>query len=138
MTGERTYRQCSISVMDTIADKDIVFDAKGISNYYYEYKKAEAEHVVTGEAGRKQLEAIAAEIKEAGKNQPYDCIMGLSGGVDSTYVAYLAKQLGLRPLAVHFDNGWNSELSVMNWTCLPMLSTGRSSGICSCLILKHQ
>ncbi len=114
MTGERTYRQCSISVMDTIADKDIVFDAKGISNYYYEYKKAEAQHVVTGEAGRKKLEAIAAEIKEAGKNQPYDCIMGLSGGVDSTYVAFLAKQLGLRPLAVHFDNGWNSELSVMN------------------------
>lgn len=114
MTDEKTYRQCSISVMDTIADKDIVFDAEGISNYYYEYRKAEAEHVVTGEAGRKKLEAIAAEIKEAGKNQPYDCIMGLSGGVDSTYVAYLAKQLGLRPLAVHFDNGWNSELSVMN------------------------
>lgn len=114
MTDEKTYRQCSISVMDTIADKDIVFDEKGISNYYYAYKKAEAEHVVTGEAGRKKLEAIAAEIKEAGKNLPYDCIMGLSGGVDSTYVAYLAKQLGLRPLAVHFDNGWNSELSVMN------------------------
>lgn len=114
MNNERIYQQCSISVMDTIADKDIVFDDKGISNYYYEYKKAEAEHLITGEAGRKKLEAIAAEIKEAGKNQPYDCIMGLSGGVDSTYVAYLAKQLGLRPLAVHFDNGWNSELSVMN------------------------
>lgn len=114
MNENDQYRQCSISVMDTIADKDIAFDAEGISNYYYEYRKAEAEHVVTGEAGRKKLEAIAAEIKETGKNLPYDCIMGLSGGVDSTYVAYLAKQLGLRPLAVHFDNGWNSELSVMN------------------------
>ena len=100
--------------MDKIEEADIEFDEEGIRNYYYEYKKAEAEHVITDEAGRKKLEAIAAEVKEAGKNMPYDCIMGLSGGVDSSYVAYLAKQLGLRPLAVHFDNGWNSELSVMN------------------------
>ena len=112
--NEKQYQQCSISVMDTIADPDIAFDEKGISNYYYEYKKAETEHVVTGEAGKRKLESIVAEIKEAGKHQPYDCIMGLSGGMDSTYVAYLTKKLGLRPLAVHFDNGWNSELAVMN------------------------
>ena len=114
MTSERIYQQCSISVMDTIADPDISFDEKGISNYYYAFKKAEAEKVITGDAGRQKLEEIAQKIKEAGKNEPYDCIMGLSGGVDSTFVAHLAKQLGLRPLAVHFDNGWNSELSVMN------------------------
>ena len=114
MTDKRPYQQCSISVMDTIADPDIVFDEKGICNYYYDYKKAAQEHVTEGEAGWKKLEEIAAQIKESGKNQPYDCIMGLSGGVDSTYVAHLAKKLGLRPLAVHFDNGWNSELSVMN------------------------
>jgi N-acetyl sugar amidotransferase len=108
------YRQCAISVMDTIADPNITFDEKGICNYYYEYKKAEEEGVIKGEAGRQRLQQIAAEIKAAGKDQTYDCIMGLSGGVDSTYVAYIAKQLGLRPLAVHFDNGWNSELSVMN------------------------
>jgi N-acetyl sugar amidotransferase len=100
--------------MDTIADPDIVFDEQGICNYYFEYKKAYAEKVVQGEAGKKKLEAIAAEIRAAGQGKAYDCIMGLSGGVDSTYVAWLAKQLGLRPLAVHFDNGWNSELSVMN------------------------
>jgi len=99
--------------MDTIADPDISFDSNGISNYYYEYKKAGA-GLHTGEEGWRLLEGLAAEIKEAGKGQPYDCIMGLSGGVDSTYVAYLAKKLGLRPLAVHFDNGWNSELAVMN------------------------
>ncbi len=109
-----TYRQCSISVMDTIADPNITFDEKGICNYYYEYKKAEGEKVITGEAARQKLEQLAATIQAAGKDKPYDCIMGLSGGVDSTYVAYIAKQLGLRPLAVHFDNGWNSELSVMN------------------------
>jgi N-acetyl sugar amidotransferase len=112
--NEDEYCQCSISVMDTIADPNITFDEKGICNYYYEYKKAEEEMVVKGEAGRQKLQQIAAGIKAAGKDQPYDCIMGLSGGVDSTYVASIAKQLGLRPLAVHFDNGWNSELSVMN------------------------
>jgi N-acetyl sugar amidotransferase len=110
---DRPYQQCVVSVMDTIADPDISFDSNGISNYYYEYKKAGA-GLHTGEEGWRLLEGLAAEIKEAGKGQPYDCIMGLSGGVDSTYVAYLAKKLGLRPLAVHFDNGWNSELAVMN------------------------
>ena len=54
------------------------------------------------------------QIKDYGKNHKYDCLIGLSGGVDSSYVAYLAKQKGLRALCVHFDNGWNSELAVMN------------------------
>ncbi len=108
-----SYRQCAISVMDNIADPDIRFDEKGICNYYYEYKKAAA-GLRTGEEGWRELESLAAGIKDAGKGLPYDCIMGLSGGVDSTYVAWLAKKLGLRPLAVHFDNGWNSELAVMN------------------------
>lgn len=111
---DTTYRQCVHSVMDTIADPGISFDDKGICNYYYEYKKAEASFVISGEAGIKKLHSLAEIIKDAGKSQPYDCIMGLSGGVDSTYVALIAKQLGLRPLAVHFDNGWNSELAVMN------------------------
>jgi N-acetyl sugar amidotransferase len=111
---ERPYQQCAITVMDTIADDDIRFDEKGVSNYYHDFKKAEAEQVFTGQQGHDKLESLVAAIKEAGKNKPYDCIMGLSGGVDSTYVAYQAKKLGLRPLAVHFDNGWNSELAVMN------------------------
>jgi N-acetyl sugar amidotransferase len=100
--------------MDTTADPDILFDSKNISNYYYEYKKSESEKVFKGESGKQKLEVLINEVKQSGRNQPYDCIMGLSGGVDSTYIAYLAKQYGLRPLAVHFDNGWNSELSVMN------------------------
>jgi N-acetyl sugar amidotransferase len=108
------YRQCTISVMDNIADPDISFDEKGISNYYYQFQRAFNESVLTGKEGEDKLAAIAHEIKEAGKDKPYDCIMGLSGGVDSTYVAYVAKKLGLRPLAVHFDNGWNSELAVKN------------------------
>lgn len=114
MQSNVKYQQCRLSVMDTVADPDITFDEKGICNYYYQYKKAETEHLVQGEAGWKKLEEIANKIKAGGEGKPYDCIMGLSGGVDSTYVAHLAKKLGLRPLAVHFDNGWNSELAVQN------------------------
>lgn len=111
---QHVYQQCSFSVMDNIADPSISFDENGICNYYYEYKKAEKEKVIEGDLGWSELQKIAHTIKEAGRGQQYDCIMGLSGGVDSTYVAYVAKKLGLRPLAVHFDNGWNSELAVMN------------------------
>lgn len=110
----RDYKQCAISVMDTIADPDISFDKNGISNYYYEYKAAEKERVFTGDEGKKRLETLINTIIDEGKGKPYDCIVGLSGGVDSSYVAYKAKEYGLRPLTVHFDNGWNSELSVMN------------------------
>lgn len=100
--------------MDTIADPDIHFDEKGICKYFYEYQKAYAESVYIGEEAALKLAAIVEQIGESGKNNSYDCIMGLSGGVDSTYIALQAKKLGLRPLAVHFDNGWNSELAVMN------------------------
>jgi N-acetyl sugar amidotransferase len=108
------YQQCALSVMDTIADPDITFDEKGICNYYYDYLKGVTQHVTQGEEGKRKLAEIIEKIKADGKDKPYDCIMGLSGGVDSSYVAYLVKEYGLRPLAVHFDNGWNSELAVMN------------------------
>ena len=107
------FRQCSVTVMDNIADPDISFDENGVSNYYYDYKKAEKD-VLTGEQGRLRLQEIAKTIKESGKRKKYDCLIGVSGGVDSTYVAYLVKQLGLNPLAVHLDNGWDSELAVKN------------------------
>lgn len=108
------YRQCSISVMDNIADPDITFDEKGICNYYYEYLEAEKKYVLKGEEGQKKYEQIITQLKTDGKGKKYDCILGVSGGVDSTYLAYLAKEGGLRVLCVHFDNGWNSELAVKN------------------------
>lgn len=108
------YRQCSLSVMDNIADPDITFDDKGVCNYYYEYLTAEKEFVKKGNQGEQEVNKIIAEIKADGKGKEYDCILGVSGGVDSTYLAYLAAQAGLRVLCVHFDNGWNSELAVMN------------------------
>jgi len=100
--------------MDNIADPDITFDEKGICNYYYDYLEAEEKLVFKGKEGEEKLNKLVAKIKAEGQGKDYDCLIGLSGGVDSTYVAYLTKKLGLRPLAVHLDNGWNSELAVMN------------------------
>ncbi|MBN9379443.1 MAG: N-acetyl sugar amidotransferase [Chitinophagaceae bacterium] len=108
------YRQCAITVMDNIADPDIKFDKDGICNYYHEYQVAAKEGVFPGKQGEDKLAALVDKIRREGRGKPYDCLIGLSGGVDSTYVAYLVKQLGLRPLAVHLDNGWNSELAVKN------------------------
>ena len=110
----RSYQQCKIGLLDTNDDPNIHFDENGISNYYYEFLEAEKEHVKKGAAGAAHLEKIVAKIKQEGKGKPYDSIMGLSGGVDSSYLAYLVKKWGLRPLAIHFDNGWNSELAVKN------------------------
>jgi N-acetyl sugar amidotransferase len=108
------FRRCTFTVMDNIADPDISFDDKGVCNYYHEYQQAAAKGVFPGKEGEEQLNKLAEKIKKEGKNKQYDCLIGLSGGVDSTYVAWLVKQLGLRPLAVHLDNGWNSELAVKN------------------------
>jgi N-acetyl sugar amidotransferase len=108
------YRQCALTIMDNIADPDISFDKDGICNYYHEYQKAAAEGLFLGEEGKKKLSLLVDKIKKRGRDKRYDCLIGLSGGVDSTYVAYIVKQLGLRPLAVHLDNGWNSELAVRN------------------------
>jgi len=110
----RNYQQCTVSVMDTIADPNITFDENGICNYYYEYKENEATSVYTGTEGEQKLHALVAQIKASARDKKYDCITGVSGGVDSTYLALQAKRLGLRPLIVHFDNGWNSELAVKN------------------------
>lgn len=92
------------------------FDAEGRCHYFHEYHAAEATDVCSGDEGERRLQVLADRIRKDGAGKPYDCIMGLSGGVDSTYVALQARRLGLRPLAVHLDNGWNSELAVHNIT----------------------
>lgn len=108
------YQQCTISVLDTNDDPNIVFDEKGICHYFYEFERLKNLFVKTGKEGENELDKQVSKIVKDGKNKPYDSIIGLSGGVDSSYMAYQAKKLGLRPLAVHFDNGWNSELAVKN------------------------
>jgi N-acetyl sugar amidotransferase len=109
-----TYKICSKTVMDTIGDPDITFDENGICNYYHEFIGKLKIRVPESSIAKVQLDEIVKKIKKEGIGRKYDCIIGISGGVDSTYTAWLVKNLGLRPLAVHLDNGWNSELAVKN------------------------
>jgi N-acetyl sugar amidotransferase len=100
--------------MDNIADPDIRFDEEGICNYYYDYRKTATESLLPEPQRSQEMKRIMDKIRKEGKSKKYDCLIGLSGGVDSSYVAWLVKKHGLRPLAVHLDNGWDSELAVMN------------------------
>lgn len=112
--SERPYRICTRCIMDT-SDPEIEFDAAGVCNHCRAYDRTVAREVVRGEAGMSRLMSHAEEIRKAGKGKRYDCVLGLSGGIDSSFVAYLArKKMGLRPLAIHMDNGWNSEVAVRN------------------------
>lgn len=99
--------------MDT-TDPDIVFDAGGVCSHCRRYEQVARQRLIPAAERPARLAALVSEIGECGRGKDYDCIIGVSGGVDSTYVAYLVKQLGLRPLAVHLDNGWDSELAVAN------------------------
>ncbi len=96
------------------SDPDLTFDSEGICNHCRRYDYLIGTRVVSPANQGPALDALVRKIKIAGRGREYDCLVGVSGGVDSTYVAYLAKGLGLRPLAVHFDNGWDSELAVEN------------------------
>jgi N-acetyl sugar amidotransferase len=111
---KNTYKICTATVMDTIGDPDIVFDENGICNYYHEFLEKLKIRVPGNSIAKVQLDNMVKKIKTGGKNNKYDCIIGVSGGVDSTYTAWLVKSFGLNPLAVHLDNGWNSELAVKN------------------------
>jgi N-acetyl sugar amidotransferase len=108
------YKICTKTVMDTIGDPDIRFDEKGVCNYYYEFVEKLKVRVPPANEAKDKLENLIAKIKKDGHGKQYDCIIGISGGVDSTYTAWLVKQYGLRPLAIHLDNGWDSELAVKN------------------------
>jgi N-acetyl sugar amidotransferase len=99
--------------MDT-TDPDITFYGNGCCNHCLSFPLRVGSRTFKGEEAKQKLENLISSIKKTGKSKEYDCIIGVSGGVDSTYVAYLVKTLGLKPLAIHFDNGWNSELAVSN------------------------
>ena len=108
------HQVCSRCVMDTTA-RDITFDENGVCNYctYFENHVNDVVFESDEERSVRRKEFIE-QVKAAGKNKPYDCVMGLSGGVDSSYALHLALEEGLRPLAVHMDNNWNSELATNN------------------------
>ena len=105
-------RVCTKTVMDT-SDPDITWDAEGVCNWWHEFHAIKAQLPGPDEQKR-QLEAAIDMIKRAGHGRKYDCVLGLSGGVDSSYMAWLAREWGLRPMVLHFDNGWNDELAVAN------------------------
>lgn len=107
-----SYRECTRCLMDT-TDPDIRFDSEGICNWCLEAEARLPSFTFTPEESLRQTSYLVDKIKGA-KSAPYDSVIGLSGGVDSSYLALWAKDQGLNPLAVHFDNGWNSEISVSN------------------------
>jgi N-acetyl sugar amidotransferase len=111
--SNREFQICKRCVMDT-TDPEIVFDENGNCNHCNDFIKNEHLHTYRGKESDEELDKIINKIKKEGRNKEYDCLIGISGGVDSSYVTYYSKKLGLRPLIVHFDNGWDSELSVKN------------------------
>jgi imidazoleglycerol phosphate synthase cyclase subunit len=106
---DRTCRRCLI----TTDVPNAGFDANGICYYCRLHDTMEAQYP-TGAEGRRRLEALATRLREAGRGKPYDCILGVSGGCDSSYLVHLMVELGVRPLAVHFDNTWNSPTATAN------------------------
>ena len=106
------YKICNKCLMDT-SDPEIIFFEDGSCNHCNSHLN-ECLKFDDKEKNKKTLDSIVNSIRETSKRSKYDCVIGISGGVDSTYIAYLTKTLGLNPLAVHVDNGWNSELAVDN------------------------
>ncbi len=107
------YQICTKCIMDT-TDPLIEFDDKGVCSHCHHWDQVQEKQYFTGADGESRFSKIVSKIKSETSGDTYDCILGLSGGVDSTYVAYLTEKHGLNALAVHMDSGWNSELAVKN------------------------
>jgi N-acetyl sugar amidotransferase len=108
------HQICSNCVMDT-TDSAIVFDEKGVCDHCHTFYNHTLPNWHTDIRGQKDLEVIVDKIRQEGKGKDFDCIIGMSGGIDSSYLTYIAKeQLGLRPLVFHVDAGWNSQEAVNN------------------------
>lgn len=110
----KSNKICTNCVMDT-TDSKIVFDEKGVCDHCNTYYTAIEPVWNYGKGREKELEKMAAAIKKEGKGKDFDCLVGMSGGIDSSYLLYLAtEKLGLRPLVFHVDAGWNTQLAVNN------------------------
>jgi len=113
MSNSKKYQQCTACVMDT-TDSDIRFDKNGVCNHCITFTEVTAKRWYPSEVGAQKLESIYTRIRKEGKGKDYDCILGLSGGVDSSYLALKIHEAKLRPLIIHVDGGWNCELAVQN------------------------
>jgi N-acetyl sugar amidotransferase len=107
------YQVCTRCVMDT-TDPEIVFNSQGVCNHCIKFDEITSKNWFPTKEGEQKLAAIYASMKHENRNKDYDCILGLSGGVDSSYLALKLFDAGIRPLVVHVDGGWNSELAVQN------------------------
>lgn len=112
LTESSDSRICSRCILDTTIP-GIRFDEKGECNFCRMHDVLDKKYPLT-EEGQKKFEQIIEGVKKDGVGKEYDCVVGISGGRDSSYTLYIAKKMGLRPIAVHFDNGWNTEISVSN------------------------
>ncbi|MEL4427051.1 N-acetyl sugar amidotransferase [Shewanella indica] len=109
-----TYQVCSKCVMDT-TDSNIVFNSEGVCDHCLDFEENVKPNWHTDERGDAELKKIIAKIKADGKGRDFDCIIGMSGGADSSYLLHVAvKEYGLRPLVFHVDGGWNSQIAVNN------------------------
>jgi len=111
--SQAAYKICTNCVMDT-TDPQIQFNDLGVCSHCTNFKEFRSKFWYPNEEGKHKLQKLYEEMKESSKAQDYDCILGLSGGVDSSYLALKLLDAGIRPLVVHVDGGWNSELAVQN------------------------
>jgi N-acetyl sugar amidotransferase len=112
--NNRQFQVCTRCVMDT-TDSKIVFDENGVCDHCLDFEQNVKPNWHTDERGDAELKKIIAKIKEDGKDRDFDCIIGMSGGADSSYLLHVAvKEYGLRPLVFHVDGGWNSQIAVNN------------------------
>jgi N-acetyl sugar amidotransferase len=110
----KKYQICNNCVMDT-SDPKITFDINGVCDFCNNYYKNVEPNWNPNGKGVKEIQPLIDKIKYEGRNKDHDCVIGISGGLDSSYVAYIAKEkFGLRPLMFHCDTGWNSDLGVSN------------------------
>lgn len=105
---------CNNCVLDNSTVNDLYFDGDGVCNYCNNFYSSISKNWFPNEKGEELLKNQINKIKKLGKNKEYDCIIGLSGGIDSSYMTFKSKEWGLRPLVVHVDAGWNTELAVSN------------------------
>lgn len=112
MNLRKEIRTCNLGLWDETMP-GISFDENGVSNYCHLQQKMMSDYP-RGEKGRNDWNQLVEKIKQRGRKEKYDCVIGVSGGVDSSFLLHIAKEHGLRPLAVHLDNGFNSEIAVSN------------------------
>lgn len=111
---KREYQICNSCIMDT-SDPNIHFDEQGVCDYCNNFKNTIKPSWYTDEKGAEELRQLATKIKKEGEGKDFDCIIGLSGGLDSSYAAHIAvNKMGLKPLLYHVDAGWNTDQAVGN------------------------